>query len=83
MLYTTENPKLSVTLLTFWQFGLGTRTCIGRHMSMLEIAKLVPYIVRDFDFTLQERADQTWETGNTTFVKPKNFVVTVGVRSRL
>ncbi|GKT62285.1 cytochrome P450 oxidoreductase [Colletotrichum tofieldiae] len=62
-------------------FGLGTRTCIGRHISMLEIAKLVPRIVRDFDFELQERTDESWETKNNAFVKPQNFMVTVKARN--
>ncbi|PQE16376.1 cytochrome P450 protein [Rutstroemia sp. NJR-2017a BVV2] len=79
---TEDANKLALMNRHWIPFGLGTRTCIGRHISMLEIAKLVPYIVRDFDFTLQERADQTWETENVTFVKPRNFVVTVGVRTR-
>lgn len=30
-------------------FGLGARTCIGKNVSLLEINKLVPVLVRDFD----------------------------------
>jgi hypothetical protein len=49
---------------------------------MLEISKLVPRIVRGWDFALQERADQKWETENITFVKPQNFMITVKARGR-
>ncbi|PQE13359.1 cytochrome P450 oxidoreductase protein [Rutstroemia sp. NJR-2017a BVV2] len=79
---TTDTEKLTFMNRHSIPFGLGTRVCIGRHISMLEIAKLVPRIVRDWDFTLQERADQAWETENITFVKPQNFMVTVAARGR-
>jgi cytochrome P450 len=32
-------------------FGLGSRTCIGRNVSLLEINKLLPILMRDFDFS--------------------------------
>ncbi|KAK2037087.1 cytochrome P450 [Colletotrichum somersetense] len=75
-----DESKLSVMNRHWIPFGLGSRTCIGRHISMLEIAKLVPLLVRDFDFYLEERPDALWETENNTFVKPKNFIVTVRAR---
>lgn len=31
-------------------FGFGSRTCIGKNVSLLEINKLVPVLARDFDF---------------------------------
>ncbi|KAK4168189.1 cytochrome P450 [Cladorrhinum sp. PSN259] len=31
-------------------FGLGSRTCIGQNVSMLEITKVIPVLLRDFDF---------------------------------
>ncbi|GKT50770.1 pisatin demethylase [Colletotrichum spaethianum] len=76
-----DENKLALMNRHWIPFGLGTRTCIGRHISMLEISKLVPRIVRDFDFRLQERADESWETKSMTFVKPKNFMVTVKART--
>ncbi|PQE14465.1 pisatin demethylase cytochrome P450 protein [Rutstroemia sp. NJR-2017a BBW] len=79
---TTDTEKLTLMNRHSIPFGLGTRTCIGRYVSMLEISKLVPRIVRDWDFHLQERADQMWETENITFVKPQNFMVTVAARGR-
>jgi hypothetical protein len=36
------------------QFGLGSRTCIGRHVPMLEMCKLIPPLVRDFEFALHD-----------------------------
>ncbi|KAF0638901.1 hypothetical protein FPSE5266_05719 [Fusarium pseudograminearum] len=61
----------------FWMpFGLGSRTCIGRHISMLEMCKLLPVLVRDFDFTLnQDLQEGEWRTQTYWFVKPLDFQV--------
>lgn len=42
----------------YMPFGLGSRTCIGRHVSMFEISKLVPRLVRDFAFGGLERRER-------------------------
>jgi cytochrome P450 len=68
------------------QFGLGSRTCIGRHISMLEMCKLVPRIVRDFDLELAgglEQRGRKWRTRNWWFVKPEGLVVRVRERKRV
>lgn len=60
-------------------FGIGSRTCIGRHISMLEISKLLPVLVQNFEF---EPVDgEEWKTLNHWFVMPLNFHVTVRVRA--
>ncbi|KAK6224869.1 cytochrome P450 [Colletotrichum tabaci] len=75
-----DETKLTLMNRHWIPFGLGTRTCIGRHISMLEIAKLVPRIVRDFDLELRDGAGRPWETENMTFVKPHGFMVAVAAR---
>ncbi|KAJ0331909.1 hypothetical protein COL922a_011751 [Colletotrichum nupharicola] len=65
-------------------FGLGSRTCIGKNVSILEISKLIPRIIRDFDFKLEGDAaapEGTWKTRNAWFVKPQGFYVSVRPRS--
>lgn len=65
------------------QFGIGARTCIGRHISHLEISKLIPRLVRDFDFALSGKcADPAggWTTENFGFIKPRDFKVQVKER---
>ena len=37
---------------TMFQFGMGSRTCIGKNISLLEIYKLVPSILRRFEVRL-------------------------------
>jgi cytochrome P450 len=61
------------------QFGLGSRTCIGRHISTLEMSKLVPEIVKSFDLKLGMPKEE-WKTINYWFVKPEKFPVTVECR---
>lgn len=33
---------------------MGSRTCIGKNISLLEMTKLIPQLVRNFDFELEE-----------------------------
>ena len=54
------------------QFGLGSRTCLGKHISILEMSKLIPQLVRRFDFELEQPA-KPWTTENYWFVKPVDF----------
>ena len=46
---------------------------------MLEISKLIPQLVQDFDLEL-ENPKQDWKTCNRWFVKPENFTVRVKKR---
>ncbi len=39
-------------------FGLGSRTCIGKNISLLEMSKLVPQLVRKFEFRLDEALER-------------------------
>lgn len=59
----------------YWlPFGAGTRTCIGKNISILEIAKLVPQLLRRYDFELlQKEVKYT----NMWFVKQKDVRVRV------
>jgi cytochrome P450 len=56
------------------QFGLGSRTCLGKHISILEMSKVIPRLVQDFDFVPLRK---TWRTENFWFVKPVDFEVRV------
>ncbi|XWW95593.1 hypothetical protein V2A60_003558 [Cordyceps javanica] len=60
----------------YFPFGLGSRACIGRHISMFEISKLVPQLVRRYDFEAVN-GDAEWRTENYMFVKPVDFKVKI------
>ncbi|KAL7802027.1 cytochrome P450 [Trichoderma aethiopicum] len=72
--------RLAQMNVYYLPFGLGSRTCIGRHISYLEMSKLIPLLIRNFDFELQDK-DGEWQTTNHWFVKPNNFNVIVRARA--
>jgi cytochrome P450 len=56
----------------FFAFGMGSRTCIGKNVSLLELNKLVPQLLRQFDLALDEDLNKhEWRTVNRWFVKPQ------------
>lgn len=59
----------------FFSFGMGSRTCIGKNISLLEISKLIPQLVRRFDFELDGSVERNGGLvfENRWFVKQKNF----------
>lgn len=62
-------------------FGAGSRTCIGKNISLLEISKLVPQLIRKFEFALDAGLEQReWETINRWFVKPLDFEARIKLR---
>lgn len=67
----------------FMPFGMGSRTCIGKNISLLEISKLIPYLVRNFDMSVVFANGEQRELQSRCawFVKQKEFFVTVRSRS--
>ncbi|KAL2066183.1 hypothetical protein VTL71DRAFT_2254 [Oculimacula yallundae] len=61
-------------------FGMGSRTCIGKNISLLEMSKLVPQLVRNFDFVLDEECRGDLKCLNRWFVKQQNFRARVMAR---
>ncbi|KAF7898938.1 uncharacterized protein EAF01_008151 [Botrytis porri] len=63
----------------FFAFGMGSRTCIGKNISLLEINKLIPQLVRRFDFELDPDVEKNGGLvcENRWFVKQKNFRVKI------
>lgn len=61
-----NSPGMANTII---QFGAGARTCLGKNISMLEMSKLLPQIVRRFDFVAEGNTE--WQTSSGWFVKQK------------
>ncbi|KAI0405100.1 cytochrome P450 [Xylaria palmicola] len=57
-----------------FQFGMGARTCIGKNISLLEMYKLVPSLLRRFDIRFKDPS-QDWKTVNAWFIKQQNFQI--------
>jgi len=68
----TSNEKARKALEGCLTFGAGARICPGKNISLMELFKVVPYIVRHFDFILTpdeaKGTAYTWATA--WFVKP-------------
>lgn len=75
-------PSIVKMLTKSKQFGMGSRTCIGKNISLLEMSKLVPQLIRNFDISL-ERPNQTWEVKNRWFVKQKQYFCRIQPRASL
>ncbi|KAL9620420.1 MAG: hypothetical protein Q9160_005005 [Pyrenula sp. 1 TL-2023] len=63
-------------------FGLGSRNCIGRHISYLEMQKLIPRLLQQFDFELED-PHKHLTTWSFWFTKHRDFNVRVRERGTL
>lgn len=54
--------------LTSRQFGAGSRTCLGKNISMLAMTKIIPQLYRRFDFELV-KPEEEWELDMVWLVK--------------
>ncbi|KAL9943425.1 hypothetical protein ACHAPW_007682 [Verticillium nonalfalfae] len=74
-----EDRRVKEMKGTMLQFGMGSRTCIGKNISLLEIYKVVPSLLRRFEINFQDPS-RDWEIVNAWFVKQNNFWVTFDKR---
>ncbi|KAK8024762.1 cytochrome P450 oxidoreductase [Apiospora arundinis] len=61
------------------QFGMGARVCIGRHISEIEMYKLLPIILTEFDFELLV---DDWEVCGGWFHRTTNVMCKVERRRK-
>lgn len=54
------------------QFGMGARTCIGKNISLLEVYKVVPALLRGFEIRF-EHPEKEWTVHNAWFVRQLDF----------
>ncbi|KAF2709865.1 cytochrome P450 [Pleomassaria siparia CBS 279.74] len=62
-------------------FGAGTRTCIGKNISLVEIHTLVPEVLRRFNLKMAH--DRPWKLSNRWFHKQSDVIVRVTRRESL
>jgi cytochrome P450 len=63
--------KMDASLLTF---GAGHRICLGKHISYLEIFKLVPTLLQAYDIGLVDEG-KAWTVQNRWFVPQSGFYI--------
>ena len=59
-------------ILQKW-FGRGPRTCLGKTVSLLEISKLVPMLVLEYDFEMAVGPGAEWSLLNDWFIRQKDY----------
>jgi len=64
----------------FFSFGAGSRVCIGRNISMIEMRKVIPLLVREFDMKLE--GDKEWKVKNVWFTQQQMPPVVLKRRKR-
>ncbi|KAF3055255.1 Pisatin demethylase [Daldinia childiae] len=65
---------------SFFNFSAGSRTCLGRHIAMIEMSKMIPELLRRFELILTY-PDREWETRNVWLVKQKGVIYNITKRS--
>ena len=64
-------------------FGLGSRTCIGKNISLLEMTKLIPELLRRFDFELDDELkndEKEWQWINYWLIRPVSLPIRISIR---
>lgn len=79
----SDEERLAIMHRYWIPFGLGSRTCIGKNISLLEITKMVPEVVWKFDFELTdglENENEEMKWNDVWFVLPVALPVKVKMR---
>lgn len=66
--------KLKEMEQSFFVFGAGPRTCLGKNIVLMEMHKIMPQLLREFDFRLHDPENE-WRTRNIWFVHQEGLIV--------
>ncbi|RSM09057.1 hypothetical protein CDV31_007824 [Fusarium ambrosium] len=77
-----SEEQLKIMEQSFFAFGGGSRTCIGRHIAIMEMAKLIPEILRKFELSLPS-PDHEWRTKNIWFVQQEGLICNLKRRQQV
>ncbi|KAI9035581.1 cytochrome P450 [Aspergillus affinis] len=64
----------------FFNFGAGSRSCVGKAISLMEMQKVVPQLLRSFDIQLHE--DKPWKVRNAWFMQQEEFICDIVPREQ-
>lgn len=65
----TSSDHLARMERSMFSFGAGSRTCLGKNLSMMVMRKIVPRLLRDFEIELVD--DGVWKVYNAFFTSQK------------
>jgi hypothetical protein len=73
-------PDAAVMDRYMFQFGSGTRVCIGKNVALIELHKFLPQFLRSFNVELVD-PEREWKEHNTWFVKQTDIDCRVSKRA--
>ncbi|KAF4453905.1 hypothetical protein F53441_3430 [Fusarium austroafricanum] len=65
---------------SFLAFGAGSRTCLGRYISLMEMHKVMPQLLRQYTIELEDPKAE-WKTSNRWFVQQHGLICTLKKRT--
>ncbi|CEI60118.1 hypothetical protein FVEN_g8093 [Fusarium venenatum] len=65
---TADAELLSKMEASFFTFGAGSRTCVGKHISMMELYKVIPQLLRRYFIEMAD-PEADWKVKNRWFVQ--------------
>jgi cytochrome P450 len=77
---TTDVELLSRMENSFLSFGAGSRTCVGKNISLMEMHKLIPQLLRQYTINLADPKAE-WTTSNRWFVQQHGLICTLKKRA--
>ncbi|KUJ21456.1 putative cytochrome P450 pisatin demethylase [Mollisia scopiformis] len=80
--WSEENgERLKMMERSFFAFGHGSRSCVGKNISLMEMGKFVPQFLREFEISWDGDEDG-WKVDNTWFAKQSGVFVRYRSRER-
>lgn len=64
-----STDKLAVMEKSFFNFGAGSRACIGRNISLIEMRKIIPQLLRRFNVEMEGGRKAEWKVTNVWFTQ--------------
>lgn len=77
----SSDTKLKEMEQSFLQFGSGSRTCIGKNISLMEMNKVIPQLLREYTVELTH-PEKEWKICNHWFVQQSEVIVSLSKRNR-
>lgn len=60
-------------------FGAGSRICLGRHLALMEVYKIVALLVNRYDIELED-PEREWEVTNSWFMRQEGLITKMTLR---
>jgi cytochrome P450 len=77
----SDKKKLAEMEKSFFSFGAGSRTCVGKNISLMEMTKIIPQMLREYEIILAH-PEKDWKMKNRWFVQQSGLDCILKKRER-